>query len=73
MALAIDKLNGLGLSNTHCEHLPKKTKVTWYLLPKDYQVVLTRQSILIIKVSGPMRSDVFKRRLYFSFTVIIST
>ena len=31
MTLAIDKLNGHGLSNTACcERLPMKAKVTWY-------------------------------------------
>ena len=31
ITLAMDKLNGRGLNNTvHCEHLPKKTKVTQY-------------------------------------------
>ena len=31
MVLAIDKLNGHGLSNNAClERLPKKTEVTWY-------------------------------------------
>ena len=30
------------------------------------------QSVSVIKVSGRMRSDVFKRKLAFGFTVIIS-
>ena len=31
MTLAIDKLNGCGLSNSvRLERLPKKTKITWY-------------------------------------------
>ena len=31
-----------------------------------------RQSALFIKVSGRMRNNTFKRRLTFSFTVVIS-
>ena len=31
-----------------------------------------RQSTSFIKVSGRMRNDTFKRRLTFSFTVVIS-
>ena len=31
ITLAVDKMDGIGLSNTvHCEHLPKKVKVTQY-------------------------------------------
>ena len=37
----------------------------------NYLAVATRWSILVIKVSGRMHSDEFKRRLGFSFTVII--
>ena len=33
--------------------------------------VATRQSALVIKVSGQMCSNAFKRRLPFSFTIII--
>ena len=62
MTLAIDKLNGCGLSNTALhECLPKKTKVTQYQLQKDYQAVPMSQSISIIKVSGRMHSDTFKK------------
>ena len=70
MTLAVDKMDGHGLINsTHYKHLPKKTKVKWYYiatkgLPK-------RWSTLVIKVSGLMQSNTFKRRLTFSFTVII--
>ena len=36
MTLAIDKLNGHGLSNTAChEHLPKKTKVMQYYVATE--------------------------------------
>ena len=71
MTLAIDKLNGHGLSNNACrERLPKKTKITRYYL-QNYQAVATIQSILFIKVSGQICSDAFKSRLAFGFTVII--
>ena len=67
-SLAINKLNGRGLSNTACrERLPKKTKVTW----KDYQAAPVSRSVSIIKVSGQMCSDKFKRGLGFHFTIII--
>ena len=37
MTLAIDKMDVHNLINIAChERLPKKTKVTWYLLQKDY-------------------------------------
>ena len=66
MTPVIDKLNGCALSNTaHHERLPKKTKVTQYWLQKDYQAVPTSQNVSIIKVSGRMRSDTFKRTLGF--------
>ena len=33
---AVNKLNGHGLSNTAChECVPKKTKVTWYVLATE--------------------------------------
>ena len=76
MTLAVDKLNRHGLSNTaRREHLLKKTKLTWYVLAiqKGYQAIPTSQSVSIIKVSRQMHSDEFKRRLCFSFTVIILT
>ena len=38
---------------------------------KEHPTVATRQSTSVIKVSGQMHSDAFKRRLLFSFTVII--
>ena len=37
----------------------------------NYTTVATRQSSLVIKVNGQMHTDAFKRRLAFSFTVII--
>ena len=37
----------------------------------NYLVVVTRRSPSVIKVSGRMRSDKFKRSLGFSFTVMI--
>ena len=73
MTLDVDKLNGHGLSNTaRHEHLPKKTKVTQYQLQKDYQTVPTSWNISIVKGSGHVQNDAFKR-LGFSFTVIILT
>ena len=74
MTPAVDKLNGRGLSNTACcECLPNKAKVTQYWQQKDYQAVPTRWSVSMIKVSGRMRSNAFRTRLGFHFTVIIST
>ena len=37
----------------------------------NYLAIATRWSTSVIKVSGQMRSDEFKTRLGFSFTVII--
>ena len=38
--LTANKMEGCGFSDTaHCEHLPQKTKVTWYY----YWTVATRQ------------------------------
>ena len=72
MILAVNKLNGRDLSNTtRCERLPKKTKVMHHLLQKDYQTVTTSWSFSVIKVNGQMHTDAFKRKLGFSFTVII--
>ena len=39
----------------------------------NYLVVATRWSALVIKMSGRMHSDEFKRCLGFSFTVIVLT
>ena len=50
MTLAIDIMDGLGLSNT-----------------------AKRWSASVIKMSGQMCSDIFKRRLAVSFKVIILT
>ena len=48
MTLAINKLNGCGLSNNvHRVHLPKKTKITLYKL-QNYQAVGTSQNTSII-------------------------
>ena len=64
MTLVVDEMYGHGLSNSErCESLPKKTKV----MP----TVATRQRASIIKVSGLMHSDTFKRSLGLNFTVII--
>ena len=72
MTLAINKLNGLGLSNSaRHERLPKKTKIMRYWLQK-YQAIVTSRCISVIKVSGRICSNAFKNRLAFSFTVIIS-
>ena len=74
MTPVVDKLNGHGLSNTaRHKRLPNKTKVTQYWLQKDYQAVPTSWNVSIIKVSGRMRSNAFKRRLGYCFTVIILT
>ena len=37
----------------------------------SYYTIIERRSSLVIKVSGQMHSNAFKRRLAFSFTVII--
>ena len=69
---AINKIDERGLINTaHHEHLLKKTKVTWYVLATEG--LPEQRSTSIIKVSGQIHSDAFKRRLAFSFTVIILT
>ena len=72
MTLAINELNGHGLSNSvHHECLPKRTNIMRYLLQK-YQAIVTSRSVSVIKVSGRIYSDTFKTRLAFGFTVIIS-
>ena len=75
ITLVLDELNERSLSNTMChEHLPKKTKVTWYLLvTKELPSSTNKSQLSFIKVSGQMHSDAFKIRLDFHFTVIIST
>ena len=51
MTLAVNKLNGCGLSNiVHCECLPKKTDAV--LATEGPPDVATGWSISIIKVSG---------------------
>ena len=38
MTFAVDKMDGRGhINSARRERLPKKTKVTWYWLQKDYQ------------------------------------
>ena len=50
LTLVVDKMDGNGLINTvHCEHLPKKTKVTQYILATGG--LPKRQSTLVIKMS----------------------
>ena len=71
MTFATDKMDGRGLINTaRCVCLPKKTKVMQQLLATEG--LPERQSASVIKVSGRMRSSMFKRRLALSFTVILS-
>ena len=49
MTLAIDKMDGCGLSNkVQCEHLSKKTKTILYLI--IHFIIVTRWSILVINV-----------------------
>ena len=63
-------VDGRGLMNAaHCECLAKKTKVTGHYVATEG--LPKRQSTSVIKLSRQMRSDSFKRRLAFSFTVII--
>ena len=70
MTLAIDKMDGRGLISTACrERLPKKTEIMQYYIVTEG--LPKRQNVSDIKVSGQMCSNVFKRRLVFSFTVII--
>ena len=69
MTLAISKMDGHAHINTsRRERLPKKTKSTSVLATKGLP---ERQSASFIKVSGQMRSDTFKRRPAFNFTVTI--
>ena len=64
MTLAVHKMDGHGHINTaRRECLPKKTKVMRYELQEDYRKDVALY--LIIKVSGQMRSDTFKRRSLF--------
>ena len=71
MTLAIDKLNGRGLSNNaHRERLLKKTKMTWYKL-QNYQGIAASRSISVVEVCRQICSNTFKRRLAFGFIVII--
>ena len=57
MALAIDTIDGQGLSNeARCELLPKKSKVTLYFHSKSRLTsctLLTRQSASVLKVGVP--------------------
>ena len=70
ITLAIDKMDGCGLINTACrERLPKKTKVMRYYVATEG--LPERCSASFIKVSRGLRSNTFKRKLAFGFTVII--
>ena len=60
LTLVIDKMDGCGFINTvHCEHLPKKTKVTQYVLATGG--LPKRQRTLLIKMSRRMRSNAFRK------------
>ena len=68
MTLAINKMDGDGLSNTaHHERSLQHTRHKHF----KNSTLVTRPSTLIINMSGCMRCDPFKRRLD-SGTVIIS-
>ena len=63
-------MDGRGHFNTvRRERLPKKTKMAQVLATKELP---ERRSASFIKVSRRMRNDVFKRRLTFASTVIIT-
>ena len=71
MRPAVNKMDGRGHINTaRRERLPKKTEVMRYYVATN--VLPERRSDSFIKVSGQKRGDTFKRRLAFSFAVIIS-
>ena len=72
MILVIDKMDGNGLSNTVCyDCLPRRLKINNIVLATEGAPDLLQDSTSVIKVSGQMCSDAFKRRLAFSFTLII--
>ena len=72
MTLAIDKMNGRGLSNSTLWTPANKTKVTRYWPQKERLTAATRCMASVIKMSGQMHSNTYKRRLAISLTVIIS-
>ena len=70
MTLAINKMDRCDHINTACHECPpKKTKVTQY--STIYRRTIQKTEHLVVKVSCGMRNDATKRRLAFSFTVII--
>ena len=76
MALVIDIMDGRGLSNkARHERQPKKTVVTLYIAVGGVPTVLQGQQVgalWFIEVSGRTRSEAFKTRVGFSFTVRVS-
>ena len=72
--IAIDRLDEIDLNNTVCHILQASWHCTIHKRKCiNYLAVAIRQSTSVIKVSGQMRSDKFKRRLGFSFTLITKT
>ena len=69
--LLLIKLILVALVNSTSWIPAKKTKVRNAVL-KEHPTVATRWGASIMKVSGWIHSDTFKRRLAFSFTVMIS-
>ena len=68
MALAIDTIDGWGLSNEACRELiPKKSKVMLYFL-----LILRSVSVLKVDVLPGAGCEAYKRRLACSIIVRIS-
>ena len=64
------KWMGIALVTQHIVNTSQEDEGNTVLAIEGTPTVTTRQSASVIKVSG--HNDVFKRRLVFSFTVIIS-
>ena len=69
-ALAIDKMDDRGHLTQHVVNTCQR-KLRWRGTTVATKGLLERRSASFIKVTGRMRNDTFKRRLAFSFTVII--
>ena len=57
------KWMGVALVTQEFWTLANKAKVKWYYIQKEHPMVATRQNTSVIKMSGQMCSDAFKRRL----------
>ena len=74
ITLSIDKMDGCGLSNAaYHEGLARRLRYHGTGYRRNTKQQQQERSTSVIKVSGQIHSDAFKRRLVFSFTVLKTT